>query len=674
MTKPKPDFSGYVTKANLRCSDGRTIMPEAFQHMDGVQVPLVWQHGHDSPENVLGHAVLEARKDGVYGYGFFNDTTQGINAKKLVQHKDISQLSIFANKLVEKASKVFHGMIREVSLVMAGANPGAFIDNIAIEHSDGEREVLADAAIIFTGLSLEHEDMPGEKTEEEKVEHAEGDTVQEIYDSMSDDQRAVVHFMVGAALEAAANGDSAEHSDDNSGDTADNEGDNAQEGSTEMVHTNVFEKDKGGAGAGTKELEKHTLTHDDMKSILDRADTLGSLRAATEEYVIKHGIEDIEVLFPEARNLTATPEFDKRRTEWVAGVLSGTRKSPFSRVKTIIADLTQEQARAKGYIKGRLKKEEWFGVSKRTTTPATIYKKQKLDRDDIIDITDFDVVVWMKGEMRLMLEEELARAILLGDGRDPEDEDKIKDPMASSSGEGIRSILNEHELYAATVNVNLGDSNSSITEAIDAIIASFKFYKGTGSPTFYTTLETLTKMLLVRDTMGRRLYRNKAELADELGVSNIVTVEVMEDDAYAGLLGIIVNLTDYNIGADKGGETTLFDDFDLDYNQYKYLIETRLSGALVKIRSALIIKDVNSASKSLVDPITEPTFVEATGVVTIPTQTGVVYKNSDTSATLSAGAQSALAPGATLNVIATPDSTHYFESNVEDEWSFTRPE
>ena len=664
------DFSGYVTKAGLKCSDGRTIMPEAFQHMDGMRVPLVWQHGHNSPDNVLGHVDLEARKDGVYGYGYFNETKQGQTSRALVEHDDVKALSIFANKLVERAKQVFHGMICEVSLALKGANPGAFIENVTIRHGDGlDDEVLDDEVIIHTGLPLEHEQPKSaddKKDEDDELEHA---TVQEVYDTLNEEQKTVVNYMIGVAVENAGTAEHSDGKDDEKTDGEDagddNEGDlNHQEG-TEVTR-NVFEQNKGGQGQAA---ETHTLSHDDLKAIFDAGERHGSLKHAVDEYMLAHGITDIDVLFPEARNLTSTPEFDKRRTEWVAGVLGATRKSPFSRVKSIVADLTQEEARAKGYIKGNLKKEEWFGVSKRTTTPTTVYKKQKLDRDDIIDITDFDVVAWMKGEMRLMLEEELARAILIGDGRDPGDEDHIKDPLGSSSGEGFRSILNEHELYAATLTVNIDDASSSQIEAVDAIVSGMQYYKGTGSPTFYTTLPVVTKMLLTRDEFGHRMWKTRADLAAEMGVAAIVDVEVME--AEPDLLGIIVNLQDYNIGADRGGETTLFDDFDLDYNQYKYLIETRVSGALVKIRSALILKKT-AAANVLVNP-NEPTFVEATGVVTIPSQTGVVYKNADTSATLSSGAQSALAVGATLNVLAVPAAGYYFSSNQEDEWSFTRP-
>ena len=642
------DFSGYATKAGLKCSDGRTIMPDAFKHQDQMTVPLVWQHGHGDPTNILGHALLENRKDGVYAYGFFNGTDHGQAAKALVEHGDITFMSIYANQLIEKAKQVFHGAIREVSLVLAGANPGAKIDYVAIRHSDGEVETLEDEAIITTGLSLKHE-LGGEVDEEidEDLEHAEDDTVQDVYDSLTDEQKEVVHFMIGAALQEAKK---AEHSDNN------DEGKDLthQEGNGDMTHRNVFEKD--GATA-----EGHTLSHDAMKGIVADAVKRGSLKEAVEAYAIQHGIENIEILFPDAKELNSRPEFDKRRTEWVAGVLNGTSHSPFSRVKTTNADLTHEAARAKGYIKGNMKKEEFFSVSKRTTGPTTIYKKQKLDRDDIIDITDFDVVAWMKGEMRIMLEEEIARAILIGDGRDVGDEDKIKDPVGATDGLGLRSILHDHELYVATVNVNVDDASSSWLEVVDAIIASRRLYKGTGTPTFYTTEAVITGMLLTRDGNNRRYWKNVAELADELRVSSIVPVEVMEDET--DLVGILVNLTDYNIGADKGGEVSLFDDFDIDYNQYKYLIETRASGALTKIRSAIVVKKTAGANV-LVAPV-EPDFDGATNTITIPATTGVDYKID--------GVTQAAGPVVITEdtvVTSSPKAGYYFANNIDDEWAY----
>jgi hypothetical protein len=685
------DFSGYVTKADVKCSDGRYITPEAFKHMNGVVVPLVWQHGHDTPENVLGHMILESRADGVYGYGYFNNSPKALASKEAVQHKDIRRMSIYANQIVEKTKKVLHGMIREVSLVLSGANPGAVIDWVKVVHSDDPNDftVLSDEAVIYTGLELEHEEGP--VAVEEAVAHM---TARDVYDSLTEEQRDLVHFMVASALKTSAEGvehsdgktvekpddaddsktektgtgDGAESTDGKTADKPDDQGDLAHQEGTTIVTKNVFEQ-----GGGKPADNQHVLTHSDIKGIFADAQKTGSFKAALDDYAVKHGIEDISVLFPDARTINNTPEFNQRRMEWVTGVINGTGKTPFSKVKTITADITQPEARAKGYIKGEYKKEEWFNVTKRTTGPATIYKKQKLDRDDIIDITDFDVVAWMKGEMEMMLKEELARAILIGDGRDIADEDKIKDPAAANDGDGIRSILNEHELFATTVNVNIDDASSSYLEVVDAVTRARRWYKGTGTPTFYTTELHLSEMLLLRDesNSNRRLFSSVADLATALRVREIVTVEPMEDSEYEDLIGIIVNLADYNIGTNRGGQITNFEDFDIDYNQYKYLIETRLSGALTKIKSALILKKTDSANV-LVDP-NEPTFVESTGVVTIPSQTGVVYKNDVTNATLTAGAQSALAEGATLKVRAEPASGYYFGTNAEDQWSFTRP-
>lgn len=665
-----PDFSGYATKAGLKCSDGRTIMPDAFKHQDKMTVPLVWQHGHNEPGNVLGHAVLENRADGVYAYAYFNNTTAGQNAKALVEHKDITQLSIYANQLVEKSKQVFHGMIKEVSLVIAGANPGAMIDQVAIRHADGDVETLEDEAIIYTGLTLEHEDKPAVQVED-TVEHASADaTVQDVYDSLDEDQKALVHFMIQTAVEQAA----VQHSDDSTDSTDGADGtdstdstDNNNPAEDDLEHKegsdmsrNVFEQ-----GKDTDTAERPVLSHSDVKEIVANAQKLGSLKAAVEDYALAHGITDIDLLFPDAKTLNNTPEWDKRRTEWVAGVLSGTRHSPFSRIKTMSADITQDEARAKGYIKGTLKKEEFFGLTKRVTTPTTIYKKQKLDRDDIIDITDLDVVAWLKGEMRLMLEEEVARAILISDGRASDDADKIAD--GSVSGVGIRPIAYEDEIYATKVFVNIADASSSMNEVVDAVIGARKFYKGTGTPTFYTTETVLSKFLLSRDTLGRRIYRTVDELATELRVAAVVTVEPMEE--IADLVGVIVNLQDYVVGADRGGEVNMFDDFDIDYNQYKYLIETRLSGALTKLKSALVIWAEASANV-LVSP-TAPAFNAVTGVVTIPTVTGVVYKD-EAGVTATAGAKTAIAAGASVTYSAVPAAGYYFATSEDDTWTFTR--
>lgn len=656
------DFSGWASKANTLCTDGRTIMPGAFKHQDKITVPLVWQHGHSDPENVLGHAVLEDRPEGVYAFAYFNESAKAKHAATAVAHKDIKHMSIWANNIVQRGKKVMHGAIREVSLVLAGANPGALIENITVRHGDDDVEVLDEEVIIHSG-----EEFDKVEVHNVDVAHAEGDnggndsdpTLAELYDTMTDQQKNVVHYLVQQALEAAdgndgGNNDGAatEHSD-----TSDDNG-NDKKGTETM--TNVFEQQANGASGTQKAL---VISHDDMKGIFATADQMGSLQQAVEQYVVSHGIDDIELLFPEARALTTSPEFFRRRTEWVNSVISGATKSPFSRIKTWVADLTHEAARAKGYIKATMKKEEFFGVSRRITTPKTIYKKQKLDRDDIVDITDFDVVVWMKGEMRLMLEEEIARAVLIGDGRAVDDEDKINE-------DNIRPIAKDDEFYTVVVNVNIDDASSSYNEVIETLIRTRRHYRGSGQPTMYTTEAVIAEFLLLKDTLNRRLYRNLEEIASDLRLSSIIPVEVMEDDPT--YVAVIVNMRDYNIGADKGGQVSLFDDFDIDFNQYKYLIETRMSGALTKPKSAMVVKKVDAAV-TIVTP-TKPTFNTTTGVVTIPTVTGVVYKNADTNATLSAGAQSALAVGATLNVRAEPASASYaFISSEGDTWEFTRP-
>jgi hypothetical protein len=567
----KPDFTGWATKANVKCSDGRTILPNAFAHQDKAQVPMVWQHGHNEVANVLGHTLLEAKDGHMYTYAWFNDTESGQHAKTLVEHGDIIALSIFANQLVEKNKQVAHGVIREVSLVLAGANPGALIDNIEIQHSDGESYTMPDEAVIFTGETITHGEPPVEETEEAEVEDDEP-TMQHVYDGMTEEQKEVVHYMVGSAIESQGSQqeETVTHSE-------------SHEEEPEAMKRNVFEQN------GSKEVVKHKLTKDDQKEIFADAMRGGSLKEAVESYALKHGITDIDVLFPEVRPVDATPQFDQRRIEWVKEVLSSCNKTPFTRIKSLFADITVEEARAKGYIKGNLKKEEFFGVAKRITTPSTVYKKQKLDRDDILDITDFDVVAWLKAEMRLMLDEELARAILIGDGRDVTDEDKIKDPAAAAEGAGIRSVLNDHDLYVHRAAINLEDAGSNPGELVDAVVSNMQYYKGTGMPDFYTTLPMLTRLLLAKDTLGRRLYPTLAELTSALGVVEINTVQVMED--IPNLLGILVNLNDYTIGTDRGGDVTMFDFFDIDYNQYKYLIETRVSGALTKIRSAIVLTD-----------------------------------------------------------------------------------
>lgn len=649
------DFSGYASKAGLRCSDGRTILAHAFKEQDGMKVPLVWQHMHNEPENVLGHAYLENREDGVYAYGFFNDQPQAEIAKGLVKHGDIEALSIYANKLIQKGADVLHGAIKEVSLVLAGANPGAFIDNVNLAHGDTYTE-LDDEAIIYTGLSLEHQDITpteGETVaetpavEETVVAHAATApemTVKDVFDGMTEEQKNVVYFMIGEALNQEGS-DSMAQSDENEHDQIIQ---HDQEGSS--MTRNVFEQN------GSTN-EKATLSHSELQSIMADAQKSGSFKEAFLAHAVTYGIENIDLLFPDAKAITNTPDWVKRRTDWVADVINGVRKSPFSRIKSMSADITADEARAKGYIKGTLKKEEFFAVSRRITTPTTIYKKQKLDRDDMIDITDLDVVAWLKAEMRLMLDEEIARAILIGDGREIDSDDKINES-------NIRPIAWDDAFYAHPVSIA---SNVTGDGIVEAILRARTNYKGTGTPTFFTTEAVLTDLILIKDTLGRRLYPTEQELASALRVGSIVAVEAME--TVPNLIGIMVNLADYTVGADNGGNVSMFDDFDIDYNQYKYLIEGRMSGTLTKPKSALVI--TRATASGVVTP-TVPTFNATTGVVTIPTVTGVVYKNKATSAVLTAGAQTALASGASVEIVAVPATGYAFPHNFDADWVFTR--
>ncbi len=657
----EPDFSGYATKAGLKCTDGRTIMPDAFKHQDTSKVPLVWQHGHNDPENVLGHAVLENRDDGVYAYGYFNSSGKAEHARGLLEHGDINMMSIWANDLIERAGRVLHGAIREVSLVLAGANPGALIENVTIRHSDDQHDVLEDEAIIYTGLTLEHAAKSSKANDKDDVDGDEGDdddddeTVQDVYESMSEKQKQVLHFMIGEALASSKSTKSVKQSnidDSQNGTSNDNKNTDDDKKGNSMKH-NVFENDK------DKDKDKPVvLSHADVKGIVASAVKTGSLRDAVEEYAVSHGIENIDLLFPEATAINNVPEWIKRRTVWVDQLLQATRKSPFSRIKTLGADITMDDARAKGYIKGNFKKEEFFSISKRVTTPTTVYKKQKLDRDDMIDITDFDVVAWLKSEMRLMLDEEIARAILIGDGRDVASEDKINE-------QNIRPIAKDHELYTTTLNVNVDDANSNAAEVIDAIILNRHRYKGTGSPTFYTTESWIARFLLLKDTTGRRIYKNLAEVAADIRVTEIVPVEVMEE--VPGIVGILVNPVDYVIGADKGGQVSMFDDFDIDYNQYKYLIETRACGALVKLKSAMVVRRVPGANV-LVAPA-EPAFDG--NFITITDQAGVIYRNAGTGTVMNAvGSPYAVADGQKVTVNAEPAAGYYFATSEDDSWTF----
>ena len=558
----KYDFSGWATKNNLKCSDGRTILRDAFKHNDGQTVPLVWNHQHNDPLNVLGHALLENRESGVYAYCKFNDTEAGKNAKMLVEHGDVTALSIYANQLRQKGGNVEHGVIREVSLVLAGANPGAFIDSI-LRHGEASDE----EGVIYTGENIELAHAEEKKEEEKEVADNKEKTVQDVVDSMTEEQRNVMYALIGQALE----GSDVKHSDEN-----ENGGDD------EMKH-NVFESENV-QGANSNEL-----THAEMQTILKDAKRYGSLR----ESCLQHGIEHIDepgYLFPEFKNLNREPEFVGRDQGWVGVVMSGVHRTPFSRIKSLQADIREDEARALGYIKGNLKKEEVFTLLKRTTDPQTVYKKQKLHRDDVLDITDFDVVAFIKKEMRMMLEEEIARAILIGDGRLPDSDDKIQQNH-------IRSIANEEALYCIKYDVKPAEDTpeAKAKEMIRSALRARVDYKGSGEPTLFTTEAVVTEMLLLEDKNGRVIYDSVSKLATAMRVKNIVTVPVMEGaqnlEKTKNILGIIVNLRDYNVGADKGGAVSMFEDFDIDYNAQKYLIETRCSGALIKPFSAIVLQE-----------------------------------------------------------------------------------
>lgn len=569
------DFSGWATRANLRCSDGRVILPGAFADQDGMKVPLVWNHEHNSNQNVLGHAILENRDEGVYAYCKFNETESGQNAKLLVKHGDVTALSIYANKLKQKGSHVVHGAIRELSLVLAGANPGAFIDSV-ICHDDGEDE----EAIIYSGMAgeedffLAHADGNEEEkkdmaTEETKKTPDEGgeETIADVLKTFNEKQKTVMYALIGKALE------------DKGGNNDDDEED------SNMKH-NVFD---------TEETQEDVLTHAEMSAIFSDAKR-GTLR----DSVLAHGIEHIDYLFPEAKSVDATPQFIQRDVTWVKKFMGGVHHTPFSRIKSMFADITEDEARAKGYIKGNLKKEEVFSLLKRSTDPTTVYKKQKMDRDDVIDIVDFDVVAWIKSEMRMMLDEELARAMLVGDGRLPSSDEKIDESR-------IRPIWKDSDLFTIKYRIETGAADDADTRAkafIRAAVKSRKEYKGSGNPTLYTTEDLLTDCLLLEDRTGRRIYDTVTTLATAMRVKEIVTVPVMEGLSREDkgeelkLMGLIVNVGDYNVGADKGGAVNMFDDFDIDYNAQKYLIETRCSGALTKPYSAIALEEHVTAAAS----------------------------------------------------------------------------
>ena len=636
----KYDFSGYATKNDIVCGDGRIIRHDAFKDSDGTTVPIVWQHIHNDPTNVLGHALLENHDDGVYANCKLNDSERGKAAKELVRHGDINSMSIYANKLQQNGQNVIHGVIREISLVLAGANPGALIDNLSFAHSDGTYTEVEDEAVIYGGLTgnfVTTEEQPvyishaeaetkneaeakneaetknesetdeetvadvwatmtkeqqklveflmqqaaakesGAPAEPAPVEHADdsgdGRTLQDVWDTMTDKQKKVAQFLVGTVIEAVKN----------------DESDSSQNGTESVKHDAMEDNMKHNVFDGTMETGEKELSHSELNDILAEAKKYGSAKEA----FIEHGITDLDVLFPEAKLVTPTPDMITRPMGWVSKVWNATKKSPFARIKSTAADLTAADARAKGYIKGKRKVEEQFGLLKRVTTPQTVYKKQKLDRNDIIDITDIDVVAWLKSEMRMMLDEELSRAILVGDGRSSVSDDKIKE-------DNIRPIYQDDDMYTIHYQVTYAqgatDDDKSAT-LIDAAIKSRKDYRGSGNPSFYASTDVITQMLLARDKIGRRLYNTEAELASALRVREIVEVPVMEnvnrtdeDHNSWTLLGLIVDLNDYTVGADRGGAVTLFDDFDIDYNQQKYLIETRVSGALTHPYSAIALE------------------------------------------------------------------------------------
>lgn len=560
----KYDFCGWATKNDIKCTDGRVIRRDAFKHCDGQRVPLVWNHQHNDPEDVLGWAELHNQPEGVYTYGSFNETEGGQQAKALVEHGDITGLSIYANQLQQSGCDVIHGTIREVSLVLAGANKGARIEAV-LEHADNDYAEYDDAQI-FSGENIElyHAEYATEKKEDATMANENREkTIQDVIDTMNEEQKKALYAVVAAAL-------------NDEGDEGDNSND--EEDSADMKH-NVFEGD----------TPENTLTHSEMKVMFDDMRRYGSLKDSVAAHSAEYGIEQIDWLFPEAKTQSAAPEFISRDTGWVQKVMNNVHHTPFSRIKSVFADITEDDARAKGYMKGNLKKDEVFTLLKRTTTPTTVYKKQKMDRDDVIDITDFEVVSWLKTEMRMMLDEELARAILVGDGRNSSSDDKINE-------QNIRPIVSDAELYTirkkVTVKTNATDSEKA-KAFIRAAVKSRKDYRGSGEPTLFTTEDWLTEMLLIEDTTGRTIYDTTEKLKSALRVKDIVTVPVMEGVKGVGggdLMGIIVNLVDYNVGADKGGAINMFDDFDIDYNQQKYLIETRCSGALTKPYSAIALE------------------------------------------------------------------------------------
>lgn len=568
----KYDFSGYATRNGIRCSDGRTIMKDAFIENDGTTVPLVWQHDHSDPSNILGHCKLENRPDGVYAFGVFNDTPAAQDAKMAVRHGDINAMSIYANHVRQESGLVQHGNIREVSLVLSGANPGAFIDNVTIAHGE-EFATLDDEVIIFSGQEFAHADSKEETKEKEAPmaeettgtknnKSEENMTVQDVLDTLTPIQQKVVYALIGMAAE----GDSGEEVEQSEGDYG---------------MYNAFESNE-----DTEIRHADEFVHEELDAVLADARRNGRLSDSVISHAQNYGIQNIDILFPDAQAIRNTPDFYGRRTEWVNAVLNNTQHVPFSRIKSMYADITADEARARGYTLDRnnnkRKIDEVFNVLKRVTTPQTVYKKQKLDRDDIIDITSFDVVAWLKQEMRIMLDEEIARAVLVGDGRDVSDESKIRT-------DSIRPIAFDDDVY--TIKVQVEDADD-VTAMIDQVTQAQVNYRGSGTPTFYASPSLIAKMMTQRDQLNHRMYSTRNDLASELSVSNIVDVPILDtakSEDGRPVLGLIGNLKDYTIGADRGGNVSMFDDFDIDFNQQKYLMETRCSGALTLPKSFIAI-------------------------------------------------------------------------------------
>ncbi len=682
----KPDFSGYASKANLLCSDGRTIKPHAFKGNDGKRVPLIWHHGRNDPKNVLGYAVIEDRPDGAFVRGYFNNTDSGKHMKEAVEHGDVDALSIFADKLVHNGADVIKGRIQEVSLVISGANPGASIQNITISHSDGMIEERESEAIIFTGLTFEHSDSSDESEDDTDLEHADEGTavsdtkndneltINDVLNSLNEDQKKVVAYLVEEALKvepalAGADDDDNEedtvsHSDldesevdeadaDQDDSDADDADDDAEDTNDDNVeHSDQEENNMSRNLFDSKDdnnVQKNTLSHSQLETIVNDAKRFGSLKDSVLQHAAEYGFENVDLLFPDAKSLANSPEILSRRMEWVSEVIDNTYHSPFARIRSTVADITAEEARARGYVKGSKKKDEIIKLLRRKTSPTTVYKKQRLDRDDMLDITDFDVVAWLKAEMRIMLDEELARAILLGDGRDVTDTDKIDE-------DSIRPIAYDDAMYAHKVIL---PSNFGVKDKIEAMIRARSQYKGSGAPVLFTTQTFLTDMLLDKDKMGRRIYTSVDDLASQLMAKKIVAVEVMEE--YPDVQGIYVNLSDYAVGTDKGGQVSMFDDFDINYNQHHYLLETRASGALRKPKSAVVVL----TELGTVAVPTQPSFNSATNKITIPTVTGVRYIIDEAVVT------GEVTITGDTTVIAQALTGYRFESGTDTEWDYT---